>query len=184
MSYLGKVFESLTNKFKNFQRFQNFRRFRVFVLNCRAKTKGQNDGKFRKPHFRGKLMNGVLFSWVQTSHLDEKCPKSSIWANHSSVGNNERHLEQQFRKSSFFFGLCGIQILKVTYMSYLGIVFESLTNKIQSFQRFQNFRLFRVFILSYRANSKRRKRRKISNLVECKAILLLCFFKLLIMFFV
>ena len=45
-----------------------------------------------------------------------------------------------------FLRLYGIQILKVTYLSYLGKDFESLTNKIQSFQRFENFRRFRVFI--------------------------------------
>ena len=56
-----------------------------------------------------------------------------------------------------FFGLCGTQILKITYMSYLGIVFDSLAKIIQSFQRFKNFRRFRVFVLSYRANLKRRK---------------------------
>ena len=43
-----------------------------------------------------------------------------------------------------FLGLCGIQILRVTYMPYLGKLFVSLTNKIQSFQRFKNFRRFRV----------------------------------------
>ena len=32
-----------------------------------------------------------------------------------------------------FLGLRGIQVLKVTYISCLGKVFESLTNKIQSF---------------------------------------------------
>ena len=60
-----------------------------------------------------------------------------------------------------FWGLCGIQILKVTYTSYLGKVFESLTNKIQRFQRFQNLRRFRVFILSHRAKTKTWKRQKI-----------------------
>ena len=39
----------------------------------------------------------------------------------------------------FSLGLCGIQILEVSDISYLGQVFESLTNKIQSFQRFKNF---------------------------------------------
>ena len=71
------------------------------------------------------------------------------------------------RKLGVFWGLCGIRILKVTYTSYLGKVFESLTNKIQSFQRFENFWRFQVFILSYRATTKRRKRRKISNLIKC-----------------
>ena len=56
-----------------------------------------------------------------------------------------------------FFGLCGIQTLKIVYMSYLGKVFEILTNKIQSFKRFKNFRRFQVFILSYGANSKIRE---------------------------
>ena len=42
-----------------------------------------------------------------------------------------------------FFGLCRIQTLKVSYMSYLDKVFESFTNKIQSFRRFKNFWRFR-----------------------------------------
>ena len=71
---------------------------------------------------------------------------------------------------------CGIQILKVTYKSCLGKVFENLTKKIQSFPGFKNFGRFRVFVLSYRANSKTWKRRKIANLVESKAILLQCVF--------
>ena len=58
-------------------------------------------------------------------------------------------------------GLCGIQILKVTYTSYLGKVFESLTNKIQSFQRFKNFWRFWVFALSSRVSSEIQKLRKI-----------------------
>ena len=60
-----------------------------------------------------------------------------------------------------FLGLSGIQLLKVTYMPYLGKVFASLRNKIQSFQRFQHFHCFRVFVLSYRTKAKRRKRWKI-----------------------
>ena len=56
--------------------------------------KAGNDGKFREPHFSGKLMNGVLFSWVETGYLDEKCPKSSNRTNNSLVRNNKRHLEQ------------------------------------------------------------------------------------------
>ena len=51
-------------------------------------------------------------------------------------------------------GLCGIQVLKVTYMSCLSKVFETLTHKIHSFRGFKNFRRFRVFVLSYRDNSK------------------------------
>ena len=61
-------------------------------------------------------------------------------------------------------------------MSYLGQVFEGLTNKIQSFQRFQNFPRFGVFLRTYRAKTKRRKPRKVPNLVECRAILLQCDF--------
>ena len=56
--------------------------------------------------------------------------------------------------------LCGIQTLKIIYMSNLGKVLESLKKKIQNFQRFKIFRYFRVFIPSYRANLKSRKRRK------------------------
>ena len=48
------------------------------------------------------------------------------------------------RERYMFLGLRGIQILRVTYKSYLGKLFVSLTNKIQSFQRFKNFRHFRV----------------------------------------
>ena len=55
-------------------------------------------------------------------------------------------------EKSGFLGLCAIQILKVTYMSYLSPDFEGFTNKIQSFQRFQNFRTFRVW-----AKTKRQK---------------------------
>ena len=36
-------------------------------------------------------------------------------------------------KGGLFLGLCGIQILKFSYISYLGKVVESLTKKIQSF---------------------------------------------------
>ena len=53
-----------------------------------------------------------------------------------------------------FWGLCRIQTLKITYMSYLDKVFESLTEKIQSFQRLKNFRRFRVFVLIYKAIRK------------------------------
>ena len=59
-------------------------------------------------------------------------------------------------ESSFFCGLCWIQILKVTYMSNLSKVFSSLSNKFQSFQRLEILRRFRIFVLSYRANLKRR----------------------------
>ena len=57
-------------------------------------------------------------------------------------------------KVAFFCFFCGIQILKVTYFSYLGKVFESLTNKSQNFRGFKKTRRFRVFVLRYRANSK------------------------------
>ena len=40
------------------------------------------DRKFRKPHFSGKLMNGVLFSWVESCILDflnfQKVPSRQI----------------------------------------------------------------------------------------------------------
>ena len=65
MSYIGKVFESLTNKIQSFQRFKNFQCFRVFILSSiEPKWKDGNDGKFRKPHFSDKLMNGVVFKCV------------------------------------------------------------------------------------------------------------------------
>ena len=73
-------------------------------------------------------------------------------------------------------GFCGIQVLKVTYMSCLSEVFGSLTNKIQSFRAFKNFRRFRVFVQSYRANLKSRKLRKIVDLDESKSISLQCVF--------
>ena len=92
-------------------------------------------------------MDGVLFSWVLTGHLEEKFLKSSIWAKETMNVTWSNNLGKVV-----FLGLSGIQILKVSYMSYRGNVFESLTNKIQSFQRFQNLRRFRVFVLSYRAN--------------------------------
>ena len=63
--------------------------------------KDGNNGKFRKPHSRSNLINGVIFSWVETCHLDEKFPKSSIWTKNCLVGNNKHELEQQFGKSSF-----------------------------------------------------------------------------------
>ena len=58
LSYLGKDFESLTNKIQIFLRFRNFWRYRVFVLCYEPIQKAGNDGKFRKPHFSGKLMHG------------------------------------------------------------------------------------------------------------------------------
>ena len=70
------------------------------------------------------------FSWVKTGALDEKCSKSSIWTKNSLAGNNERHFSLG---KVVFLGLSAIQVLKVTYMSYLGKVFESLRNKIQIF---------------------------------------------------
>ena len=63
-------------------------------------------------------------------------------------------------------GFLGVYMgFKFTYMSYLGKVFENVTNKVQFFQRFKNFQFFRVFVL-----------RKISNLVQSQAILLSCAF--------
>ena len=41
--------------------------------------KDGNNGKFRKPHFSDKLMQGVLFSWIWTGHLNENFLKRSIW---------------------------------------------------------------------------------------------------------
>ena len=78
----------------SFQILKNFLAFRVFLLRFRANSKRRNEKKFTKPHFSGKLNNGVLFSDVCTDHLDEKCPKSSIWTNNHLVGNNVQYLEQ------------------------------------------------------------------------------------------
>ena len=65
MSYIGKVFESLTNKIQSFQRFKNFRRFQVFILSyIESIRKDGKDGEFRKPHFSGNLMSWVLFTWI------------------------------------------------------------------------------------------------------------------------
>ena len=61
-----------------------------------------------------------------------------------------------------FQGLSGIQFLKVSDMSYLDTVVESLTNKIQSFQRFKIFQHFPVFVLNYTTNLK--KTEKLGNL--------------------
>ena len=55
-------------------------------------------------------------------------------------------------------------------MLYLGKVFDSLTNKFQSFQKIKNIQRFRVFILSYRANSKEWKQRKIFISVANKSV--------------
>ena len=46
-----------------------------------------------------------------------------------------------------FLGLSGIRIFKVSYMSCLGKIFESLTNKIQRFQNLKNVQRFQVFVL-------------------------------------
>ena len=64
-------------------------------------------------------------------------------------------------KKQAFGGLREIQILKVTYVSYLDKVFENLTNKVQLFQRFKTFQFFWVFVL-----------REICYLIRSKAILL------------
>ena len=77
-----------------FQILKNFRAFWVFVLSYRANSKRRNDKKFTKPHFSGKLNNGVLFSNVSADYLDEISPKSSIWTNNHLVGNNVQYLEQ------------------------------------------------------------------------------------------
>ena len=61
MTYLGKDFDSLAKKAQSFQKIKNFRRFWLFVLSYR---KDRNNGRLRKPHFSGKLMTGMLFSWV------------------------------------------------------------------------------------------------------------------------
>ena len=62
MSNLGKVFESLTKKFKDFQRksfqrFKIFRRFRVFILCNRANSKRR---KWRK-----ESLISVANKWVE-----------------------------------------------------------------------------------------------------------------------
>ena len=77
-------------------------------------------------------------------------------------------------------GLRAIQILRITYLSYLGKVFETLTDKIQSFQWFKNSRRFRVF------NSKRWKWREIANFGSILSYFIAVGFLklLLIMFFV
>ena len=57
MTSVVRVFENLEKKFK----------LKVSLFSFWAIEpirKGGNDKKFRKPHFSGKLMNRVLFSWV------------------------------------------------------------------------------------------------------------------------
>ena len=88
---------------------------------------------------------------------------SSVYTKNSLVGNNERHLEQQFGKSMFSLGLYGIQILRVSYMSDLGKLFDSSRNKIKGFEKFKNFQCFRVFVLSYRSNQKRLKQQRLGG---------------------
>ena len=67
-------------------------------------------------------------------------------------------------EKSIFFSFSGIQILKVSYMSYLGTICESLTNKIQTFQTIKNFRWFRVFILSQIKKTERME--NLENLIS------------------
>ena len=62
MSYLGTVLESLTNKIQGFQdsKITGVSGFSFWAIE--PIQKDGNDGKFRKPHFSGTLVNGVLCS--------------------------------------------------------------------------------------------------------------------------
>ena len=64
MSCLGKVFESLTNKIQIFEDLKISSVPGLFFCAIEPIQNAGKDGKFRKSHFSGKLMNRVLFSWV------------------------------------------------------------------------------------------------------------------------
>ena len=134
----------MKKKIQFFQRFKNFRRFHVFFLSYIQWQIKEWDAVFMRLNwsFRWKISKNF--------HLGKQLFSRKQWTSLGAI----------VWKKYVFWGLCGIQILKGNYLSYLGKDFESLTNKIQSFQRFKNFQRFRVFVLSYRANSKRQKRRK------------------------
>ena len=155
--------ESLRTQQKHFQRIDNFRRFWVFVLSYRASSKRRKGRKIQKTLFQWQINEWELFSWV----------KQIAWMkNLQKVPSQQRFLYQETMNVTWsknfgkvvVFGLCRIQILKVTYMSYMDQVFESLTNKIQSFQIFQNFRRFQVFVLSYKLQSQNEKTETTENL--------------------
>ena len=65
-------------------------------------------------------MTWVLFSWVKIDRLDKKSLKSSMWTEISLVGNNERHMEQQFGKK---IGI-GTETLKIIVLAYEGTIFK------------------------------------------------------------
>ena len=87
-----------------------------------------------------------------------------------------------------FGGFCGIQILKVTYMSYLGKVFESFTNPSQAkFKVFKDSKISGVSRFLFWAtepiwNMQTTEDCQFGWMVNC--FITVCFFKLLIMFFV
>ena len=87
-------------------------------------------------------------------------------------------------KVGFWGVLCGIQILKVTYMSYLGKVFENLTNKVQLFSKTQNFTVF--LGLRSELESQFEKTETTENFLFGSILsyfIAVCLLKLLIMFF-
>ena len=77
-------------------------------------------------------MSGVLFSWVKTDPLDEKFTKSSISTNNSLVGNNERHIEKQFKNISLLGGLIGIETLKIIFLVYVGTGKDGNNGKLEN----------------------------------------------------
>ena len=64
-------------------------------------------------------------------------------------------------KNHFFRDLCGIQTLKIIYLSYLGKVYENLVKKNSKFSKIETFPAFPVFVSSCKASSKRRNLQKI-----------------------
>ena len=63
MLYLGKAFDSLTNKFQSFQKIKNIQRFRVFILSYRANAKEWKQRKIYKTSFQWQINQWVLSFW-------------------------------------------------------------------------------------------------------------------------
>ena len=144
MSYLDKVFEKLTKKIQSFRRFKSFQHFPDFVMCYSANSKRLKGGKTQK----------TSIPW-QINKWDFHDSKLVIQIkNFQQVPFQQRIFQQEtmnltqansFGKVVFQYW-CGILILKVTYMPYLGKAFESLTNKIEYFKKFRNFWHFWVFV--------------------------------------
>ena len=130
----GKVFENLTNKIQGFQRFQNFQRFRVFVLSYRAKAKRRKRRKIYKTWFQWQIKKpdpifmglNWWFRWKTSKkfHLKKEffSRKYNAWLGVRVLGNQ------------VFFCLCGIQILEISCMSYLGKSLRAWQRKLIVFK--------------------------------------------------